>query len=141
MVKAHTELKRDALAVNRSRAKSMRPEPVVMEELFWSIARNRQLGRFKFKRQVLIGPYIADFAGLDRKIVIELDGPPHNETRDAKRDAYLEGLGYTVLRFSNSEAASDMATTRAIILETLRAAPPPHPSPLPRKGRGKSSST
>ncbi len=75
MVKAYTEDKRDALSANRNRAKAMRHEPVLTEKLFWSIARNRQLDGFKFKRQVLIGPYIADFVCAECKLIVELDGP------------------------------------------------------------------
>jgi very-short-patch-repair endonuclease len=136
MVKADTEQHRGSLSANRSRAKTMRHEPVAMEKLFWSVARNRQLGGFKLKRQVLIGPYIADFVCLERKIVVELDGPMHNKARDAKRDAYLKELGYIVLRFANSEAASDLPTVRAIILKALQAAPPPHPTLSPCGGEG-----
>ncbi len=50
-----------SLSLNRSRAREMRHKPVSTEELFWSEVRNRKLGGFKFKRQVLIGPYIVDF--------------------------------------------------------------------------------
>jgi very-short-patch-repair endonuclease len=140
MVQPGTEEKRGTLARNRSRAKTMRHEPVIMEKLFWSIARNRQIGGFKFKRQVPIGPYIADFVCFERKIIIELDGPLHNATRDAKRDDYLEREGYQVHQFSNSETADDLPMIRATILNILQAtAPPhphPHPNPLPRRGRG-----
>ena len=114
----------------------MRHKPVAMEKLFWSIARNRQLGGFKFKRQVPIGPYIADFVCLECKIIIELDGPLHHAARDAKRDTYLEREGFRVHRFSNDETADDLPMIRATILNILQAATPPHPNPLPRRGRG-----
>jgi very-short-patch-repair endonuclease len=136
MVKADTEQKRSALSENRKRARAMRHASVLTEELFWSIARNRQLGGVKFKRQVPIGPYIADFLCAERRLIIELDGPFHNVVRDKKRDDYLAMQGYFTLRFSNKETTGDLATVRAIILNTLHAAPPPHPSPLPRRGRG-----
>ncbi|HEY1836746.1 MAG TPA: DUF559 domain-containing protein [Rhizomicrobium sp.] len=135
MVKAHTEQKRDALSRNRSRAKAMRHEPVVTEKLFWSIARNCQLDGLKFKRQVPVGPFIADFLCAEHRLIVELDGPFHSAARDSNRDAYLSERGYRVLRFTNKETASDIATVRAIILNELRARPP-HPTLSPNGGEG-----
>ena len=56
-------------------------------------------------RQKVIGNYIVDFYIASAKIVIELDGSQHYEEKsvenDAKRDAFLNGLGIKVLRYSN----------------------------------------
>lgn len=58
-------------------------------------------------RQKTIGPYIVDFYCAAAKLVIELDGSQHYEEQamdaDAQRDAYLNGLGLTVLRYSNHD--------------------------------------
>lgn len=58
-------------------------------------------------RQKVIGNYIVDFYIADAKIVIELDGSQHYEAAgkqsDAIRDAYLNSLGLTVLRYSNAD--------------------------------------
>jgi len=126
MVGANTERKRDSLAVNRNRAKEMRHEPVQTEKLFWSEVRNRKLGGFKFKRQVPIGPYIADFVCLDEKLIIELDGPLHDgrAVYDANRDEALRQLGYRVLRFTNDDVAGDFAGVLATILHALRGGTP-----------------
>ena len=72
----------------------------------WSLIRRQQLG-VKFRRQVAIGPYYADFANLPLKLVVELDGAQHADeaarAHDAARDAYLSDAGWTVLRFWNHE--------------------------------------
>lgn len=126
MVDPNTEKKRRALTTNRTRAKEMRHEPVAMEELFWSRVRNRLLGGHKFKRQVLIGSYIADFVCLEKKLIVELDGPFHAERKgyDASRDVYLHSLGYRVLRFTNDEFANDLPTALRVVLHALDAAAP-----------------
>ena len=126
MVGAGTEKKRDAQVVNRTRAKRMRHEPVQAEKLFWSEIRNRKLGGFKFKRQVPLGPYIVDFVCLDENLVVELDGPLHNDRTqyDANRDALLRELGYRVLRFTNDDVGGDFAGVLATILHALRGGAP-----------------
>ena len=59
----------------------------------------------KFRRQVAIGPYIADFACFDARLIVELDGRPHErpeqEAHDRKRDAWLNAQGFRVLRIPN----------------------------------------
>jgi very-short-patch-repair endonuclease len=125
-----------APSLNRVRAKNMRHDPVAMEKFFWSHLRKRQLGGFKFRRQVPIGPYIADFLCADRMFIVELDGPFHAARKDydTARDRYLEELGYRVWRFSNSDAASNWVTVLQSILQDLRS-PSPQPSP-PSGGEG-----
>ncbi|MBI3703435.1 MAG: endonuclease domain-containing protein [Rhizobiales bacterium] len=137
MVRPDTTKMRQSLDLNRSRAKEMRHEPVAAEELFWDRVRNRRLGGCKFKRQVLIGSYIADFVCIEKKLIVELDGPFHAKHKgyDAARDAYLKNLGYRVLRFTNDEFASDLPATLLIVQHTLDTAAP-SPCPLPQRGRG-----
>ena len=82
----------------------------------WSILRDRRFDGVKFRRQVPIGPYIADFACLDVRLIVELDGSQHaGSARDRKRDKWLEDDGYCVLRFWNS----DLALHRNVVLETI----------------------
>lgn len=106
----------------------MRAKPVAMEKLFWSKVRDRQLGGYKFRRQVPIGPYIADFVCAERKVIVELDGPLHADRAgyDKARDQLLERQGYRVLRFSNDYTAEDLGTLLLTVLDTLeRVAPSP----------------
>lgn len=132
MVKEATKEHREKQHPNRKRARVMRTEPVQAEKIFWSFARNRLLGGHKFKRQVPIGPYIADFVCLERKLIIELDGPFHAQRAgyDAKRDQFLEDQGFSVLRISNEELAGDASGVVAMILNELKSLP------LPLRGRG-----
>jgi very-short-patch-repair endonuclease len=108
----------------------MRHYPVSTEDLFWSFVRNRQLGGHKFKRQVLIDPYIADFVCAKGMLIVELDGPLHARRADydAARDAYLQAQGYDVLRFTNEDFAGDVTRVLKTIEHAL-ATPSPRPSP------------
>jgi very-short-patch-repair endonuclease len=91
-------------------ARALRKNQTDMEKLMWSRLRNRQIAGHKFRRQQIIGPYIADFLSLEPKLIIELDGGQHAEQQDedAKRTRYLEALGYRVLRFWNHEVLGDL---------------------------------
>jgi len=116
-----TELRkrqRTSRSVNREHARTMRHKPVELEKLFWSEVRNRKLAGYKFKRQVLIGPYIADFVCLERQLIVELDGPFHaaQQAYDERRDAFLAAQGYRVMRFPNSYTADDVG----IVLLTVK---------------------
>jgi len=89
---------------NRAFARRSRSAPTEAEAALWGLLKERRLHGFKFRRQVPIGSYVADFACHALKLVIEADGGIHRltEARDADRDAWLAEAGYTVLRFNNS---------------------------------------
>ena len=77
-------------------------EPSFNERVLWALLRNRRLDDLKFRRQVPIGPYIADFVCFARRLIVEADGPLHDPEPDAVRDAWLRSQGFRVLRFPNS---------------------------------------
>ena len=83
--------------------------------------RAKRLGGWKFSRQVPIGPYIADFAARSAKLVVELDGRTHELAYDQRRDAFISGLGYKVLRFTNSEVSINLDGIATTIDHELRA--------------------
>ena len=87
---------RDVLA---PRARDMRNAPTRSEEVVWQWLRRKNLG-YRFRRQVLLGPYIVDFYCPALKLAIEVDGGSHNgrEALDAHRDEHLKALGVSVLR-------------------------------------------
>ncbi|SJM61181.1 DNA methylase, putative [Brevundimonas diminuta 3F5N] len=89
---------------SRTFARRSRSAPTEAEAALWGLLKERRLHGFKFRRQVPIGPYVADFACHALKLVVEVDGGIHRltEARDADRDAWLAEAGYTVLRFDNS---------------------------------------
>jgi very-short-patch-repair endonuclease len=136
MVALPTFRARESRTLNRSRAKSMRHDPVYVERLFWSYLRDRKLGGWKFRRQALIGPYIADYVCAQKNVIVELDGGVHalRRQRDKNRDAYLRNNGYIVLRFENNQVLRDLPGVVAQILQVVETAPSPWPSPP--QGRG-----
>ena len=89
------------------KARNLRKEQTEQEKLLWSILRNRQFFGLKFKRQVPIGVYIADFCCNEKKLIIELDGGQHNVPDrieyDKKRTEFLKGEGYKVIRLWNND--------------------------------------
>jgi very-short-patch-repair endonuclease len=93
------------------RARELRQKQTPAEEVMWELVRNRQLAGLKFRRQHQIGPYIVDFFCDELKLVVELDGEIHSEEAQAKKDqkrtAYLESLGFSVLRFENDVFLND----------------------------------
>ncbi|HOW39101.1 MAG TPA: DUF559 domain-containing protein [Bacteroidales bacterium] len=84
---------------------ALRKRSTSAEVALWKILQNRKLDGKKFRRQYSIGNYIADFCCPSEKLIIELDGDPHGQyhkiQKDEIRDKYLEGLGFTILRFEN----------------------------------------
>ena len=87
-------------------AKENRKNSTDAENALWEALRNKQLGE-KFRRQHVIGDFIADFISLSSKLVIEIDGDYHNEPEqkeaDLLRTKFLNEIGFTVLRFTNEE--------------------------------------
>jgi len=121
----------------RVRARSLRETPTDAESLLWYHLRDRRLANFKFRRQRPIGPYFADFACLEAKLVVELDGGQHVEAAayDENRTRFMEAQGYRVLRFWNNEVLTQTDAIRERILQALQE-DNPHPSPLPQAGEG-----
>jgi very-short-patch-repair endonuclease len=101
---------------------------------------------FKFRRQVPIGRYVADFACFEGRLVVELDGSQHAEReRDRVRDAELAARGFQVLRVWNNELSGNRDGVVAAILAALavQEAPPSSalraPSPIKGEGDGAAS--
>jgi very-short-patch-repair endonuclease len=86
-------------------AKDLRRNATDAERSVWSLLRRKQVDGLKFRRQVVLGPFIVDFACLQRRLVIEVDGGQHaGSDYDARRDAWLELNGFRVLRIWNCDA-------------------------------------
>ena len=103
-------------------ARRLRRGQTVAEEKLWTIVRGRRLDGFKFRRQVPIDRYFADFACWDAKLVVELDGPTHEdrELHDLVRTEVLERHGYRVLRFYNDVVLADPGGVAEAIGAALR---------------------
>ncbi|HCI04213.1 MAG: endonuclease domain-containing protein [Candidatus Peribacteraceae bacterium] len=85
------------------KARYLRSAGTKPERILWRRLRNRQFHGLKFRRQVPIGKYVADFVCVERKIIIELDGYMHawSKMKDEKRDWFLMQKGFRVIRFKN----------------------------------------
>ncbi|MEQ9663414.1 MAG: endonuclease domain-containing protein [Parasphingopyxis sp.] len=100
-------MKRNALRAGTvERARKLRRNATDAEKRLWSALREK-LPEAKFRRQVPLGPYIADFASHRHKLIVEVDGGQHGEPANAAKDmartGFLEGEGYRVLRVWNND--------------------------------------
>ncbi len=118
----------------RNSARRLREAMTEPERRLWAQLRRRQITDARFRRQVPIGPFIVDFACVERKLVIETDGDTHTlaEAYDQQRTAYLEADGWRVLRFTNDQVMREMPGVLQFIAGALR----PHPDPPPLAGEG-----
>ncbi|HET6160414.1 MAG TPA: DUF559 domain-containing protein [Dongiaceae bacterium] len=99
------------------RARQLRAEMTDVELRLWRYPRRRQLNGAYFRKQCPIGPYIADFACLEAKLIIELDGSQHADSAtDPARDAWFAAHGYRTLRFWNNDVLQN--TDGVIIMIT-----------------------
>lgn len=108
-------------------ARKLRKQSTDAEKLLWYHLRAHRMAGFKFRRQFIIEPYIVDFACLEAKPIVEADGGQHvtQQNEDAARTAYLERLGYRVLRFWNHEILNDTQSVLTQIHKTLTDSQPP----------------
>jgi len=102
-------------AVTISKAKALRQNMTLVELRMWDELRARNLG-VKFRRQHPIGPYIADFACVSAKLVVELDGDTHVDSYDDERDRWMEARGWRVMRVVLHEVDSDIQS----IVESIK---------------------
>jgi very-short-patch-repair endonuclease len=88
----------------RQFAKNMRHEPTDAEAAMWRLLRDRRLSAYKLRRQVPFKSYILDFVCFEKRLVIEIDGSQHAESRsDAARDAALSAEGFVIARYWNND--------------------------------------
>ena len=122
-----------------TRIRAMRHEGTEPERRLWRVLRNRQLAGAKFRRQVWIGPYVADFLCGEARLVVEVDGDTHDDpTSDARRTAALSALGFRVVRIPNREVMDNIRGVTAMIEQALTlplgCAERAPPSPLQGEG-------
>ncbi|OLP62330.1 hypothetical protein BJF93_23510 [Xaviernesmea oryzae] len=101
-------------------ARKLRKRETDAEHVLWAQLRNRLLNGHKFSRQIPLGPYVVDFICRERRLIIELDGFQHADSReDQVRTEWLNGDGYSVLRFWNHETTYHLAEVLTTILAAL----------------------
>ena len=110
----------------RQRAREFRKDLTDAEAILWSKLQRKGLHGYRFRRQHPVGPFIADFACHEARLIIELDGATHStdaeRLEDAKREAYLQSQGWGVVRFWNAEVYDNLNGVLESILQRL---PPP----------------
>lgn len=114
-------------------ARRLRKDMTRAEILLWAKLRRDALG-YRFHRQKPIGPYIADFACIEARLVIEIDGATHGSedarAYDSRRTRFLEHDGWRVIRFQNTEVYDNLTG----VLETITRAAWENENWLKRRG-------
>jgi very-short-patch-repair endonuclease len=103
-----------------SHAARLRHSPTPSEARLWEALRSQQLG-VAFRRQVTIGPFIADFLAPARKLIVEVDGGYHSRRSapDARRERDLTRLGYRVLHVKAEDVHRKLPAVVSRIVEAL----------------------
>ncbi|MEN2785268.1 endonuclease domain-containing protein [Sphingomonas qilianensis] len=132
-------LSAEYLALLHKRAADMRRNPTEPEKRLWRVLSNGQLDGHKFRRQAVVGRFIADFACAQKALIVEVDGDTHDAGKDRLRDDILAGHGFRVLRVTNYEVMTNLeGVFRAIRISLDQASlrwARPHPNPSP-EGEG-----
>ena len=119
-------------------ARDMRHQPTEPEIRLWRALSRSQLG-YKFRRQAVIGSFIADFLCPQKALIVEVDGDTHDVDTDRRRDAALHALGFTVLHVTNIDVMRNLDGVCLAIRTALEQTPDrwdrPHPNPSP-EGEG-----
>ena len=114
-------------------ARELRKKQTPSEAVMWELLRDRRFMNLKFRRQHQVGECVVDFYCDEHKLAVELDGPVHDEARQAKkdktRDSYLQSLGLTVLRLHNEDFLADPEAALTKIAQA-------YPSPTGRGAGG-----
>jgi len=125
--------------VLNGRARNMRREPTEPEIRLWRALSRSQLGGYKFRRQAVVGSFIADFLCPQKALIVEVDGDTHDIEADRRRDLALRSLGFAVLHVTNIDVMQNLGGVCEAILSPLEKAPDrwasPHPNPSP-EGEG-----
>jgi very-short-patch-repair endonuclease len=124
-----------------ARARWMRANPTEAEKRLWALLRDRRLAAFKFRRQQILMPFIVDFVCLERRLIIEADGSQHADDKDdVRRDAFLRGQGFELLRFWNNQVLGETDAVADAIFAAFETPHPPKPAawapPSPARGEG-----
>jgi very-short-patch-repair endonuclease len=120
----------------RARVRTLRQNMTEAERRVWQILRSHQMKGYKFRRQVPIGRYIADFVCHEARLIVEIDGGQHDRLspREAERSGFLQHEGYRILRFWNNEVLANLDGLHKTIADELGRITPTQT--LPHQGGG-----
>lgn len=100
----------------------MRRSMTDAERKLWFALRDRRFAGFKFRRQVPLGYFIADFVCFEERLVIEVDGGQHADSLwDKRRDRWFAANRFRVMRFWNNEVLSNIEGVMTLLAEALHA--------------------
>jgi adenine deaminase len=120
--------------------KEQKRNPTNAEIALWEMLRGKKLEGYKFRRQHIIGSFIADFLSLSRKLIIEVDGAihnlPENKISDEERTKTLNELGFQVIRFTNNEVLFETEKTLEVIVNKLKQIDINYAASIPPLGGG-----
>lgn len=118
------------------RERRLRRQQTDAEHALWQRVRDRRLLGRKFRRQHRIGRFVADFACLEARLIVEVDGSQHLDRAayDDARTRWLETQGFRVIRFWNDDVLFRMDDVLSAIARALAAPHPPCGHPLPASG-------
>jgi len=119
------------------RPRELRKTSTDAERRMWRELRDRRFDRAKFRRQVPVGPYVADFLSYELRLIVELDGSQHAEraAQDEARTRWLESQGFRVVRFWNNDVLSRTEEVMEALFGLVQPTPLT-PTPLPQGERG-----
>jgi very-short-patch-repair endonuclease len=108
----------------------MRRTATPAERKLWQALRRHQFAGLKFRRQMPLGPFIADFYCPGARLVVEVDGISHIDSpNDAIRDKWMTEQGIRAFRISNFDVLSNLEGVLLAIQQALQPTPPPNPLP------------
>ena len=110
----------------RQAVRSLRINSTEAERVLWYHLRAARLRGYKFRRQTPLGRYIADFVCFEARLIVEVDGGQHVEQQvyDRQRTAWLEGQGFRVLRFWNTEVLGNVEGVKEVIVRACEGVAP-----------------
>jgi very-short-patch-repair endonuclease len=121
----HTPHHQFVRSQQRKNARVMRRIATDAERKIWFLLRDRRLDGIKFRRQVPSGPYILDFVCFERRLVVEVDGGQHADSKaDKVRDACLQARGFRVVRYWNTDVLKNPEGVLTDLLAQLAAQRP-----------------
>lgn len=103
-------------------SRKLRKDETPWERILWMHLKSGRFLGLKFKRQLVIGPYMYDFSCFEKKLIIELDGSQHLtkeiSIKDKEKEAFVKKLGYRVIRIYNNDIQNNLEA----VLESIRIA-------------------
>ena len=105
----------------RERARELRRNMTFPEQRLWRVLRDRRLAGFKFRRQFPVDVYVADFACIEQRLMVEVDGESHvgRHQADLHRETVLREAGWQVVRVTNDDVLQNLEGVLTCLAKAL----------------------